>query len=113
MEQENIMTYATVTLDETDQTLVIIDQTQLPAKRVMLRLSQPEDIWQAIHTLQVRGAPAIGVAAAIGLYAAAYRLTMTDRAAFCEKVREIKAYLATAGRQRSIFFGRWHAWSAS
>lgn len=96
MEQENIMTYATVTLDETDQTLVIIDQTQLPAKRVMLRLSQPEDIWQAIHTLQVRGAPAIGVAAAIGLYAAAYRLTMTDRAAFCEKVREIKAYLATA-----------------
>ena len=62
----------------------------------MLRLSQPEDIWQAIHTLQVRGAPAIGVAAAIGLYAAAYRLTMTDRAAFCEKVREIKAYLATA-----------------
>ena len=70
MEQDNIMAYATVTLDEADQTLVIIDQTKLPAQRVMLRLAQPEDIWQAIHTLQVRGAPAIGVAAAIGLYAA-------------------------------------------
>lgn len=96
MEQENIMAYATVTLDEMDQTLVIIDQTKLPAERVMLRLNQPEDIWQAIHTLQVRGAPAIGVAAAIGLYAAAYQLKTTDTAQFCTRVQEIKDYLATA-----------------
>ena len=41
MEQENIMTYATVTLDETDQTLVIIDQTQLPAKRVRSTVLKP------------------------------------------------------------------------
>ena len=110
MEQENIMAYATVTLDEMDQTLVIIDQTKLPAERVMLRLNQPEDIWQAIHTLQVRGAPAIGVAAAIGLYAAAYQLKTTDTAQFCTRVQEI---WRQPDLRPSISSGPWSAWSAS
>ncbi len=96
MEQENIMGYETVALDEASQALVIIDQTKLPAERVMLTLVKAEDIWQAIHTLQVRGAPAIGVAAAIGLYAAAYRLDTAETAQFCTQVRAIKDYLATA-----------------
>ncbi len=96
VEQENIMADETVALDEAGQALVIIDQTKLPAERVMLTLTKAEDIWQAIHTLQVRGAPAIGVAAAIGLYVASYRLETVETAAFCTQVRAIKAYLATA-----------------
>ena len=96
MTQEKLMAAETVALDEEQQALVIIDQTKLPTEQVMLTLVEAEDIWQAIHTLQVRGAPAIGVAAAIGLYAAAYRLTTDDSAEFVEQVRQIKAYLATA-----------------
>jgi len=59
-----------VALDDADDTLVIVDQTQLPNIVRMLRLREQADIRNAIRTLQVRGAPAIGVAAAFGLYLA-------------------------------------------
>ena len=96
MTAENIMTYETVALDEAAKRLVIIDQTRLPNERVMLSMNAPEDIWRAINTLQVRGAPAIGVAAAIGLYAAAETLTTDNSVEFVAEVRRIKDYLAGA-----------------
>lgn len=46
--------------------LELIDQRQLPGKFVKLRCSGVEELCQAIKTLAVRGAPAIGVAAAYG-----------------------------------------------
>ena len=58
----------TVTLDETRGALVIIDQTLLPGCEELLYLNGIEEIREAIYELRVRGAPAIGVAAAIGLY---------------------------------------------
>ena len=64
------MSYETVDFDE-QEGLVILDQTRLPGEVKLLRLKEQEDIWQAIYLLQVRGAPAIGVAAAFGLYLAA------------------------------------------
>jgi methylthioribose-1-phosphate isomerase len=45
----------------------IIDQTALPHRFTTLRLATLEDMARAIHTMQVRGAPLIGVAAAYGL----------------------------------------------
>src|SRR3954464_14912492 len=45
----------------------IIDQTQLPHRFVTLRLATLDDAARAIKTMQVRGAPLIGVAAAYGL----------------------------------------------
>lgn len=53
--------------------LVLLDQTQLPTVEVYLELQQVEDIAQAIERLIVRGAPAIGVAAAYGVAVAAHR----------------------------------------
>lgn len=47
--------------------LVLLDQTRLPRERVELRLDRVEDVREAIGMLRVRGAPAIGVAAAYGL----------------------------------------------
>ncbi len=85
----------TVALDETAKALVIIDQTLLPNEERILSLTTAEDIWQAIHTLQVRGAPAIGVAAAIGLYVVSWRFEETEDI-FWEKLRQTKDYLATA-----------------
>ena len=69
--KKSIMDYDTVALDEENHALVIIDQTQLPYHTEILSLTKQEDIWNAIYLLQVRGAPAIGVAAAIGIYLAA------------------------------------------
>ena len=47
--------------------LVLLDQTRLPAETAYLECRTVEDVWQAIRRLSVRGAPAIGVAAAYGV----------------------------------------------
>ena len=47
--------------------LELLDQTRLPDDEVWLRCTQPEEVADAIRRLAVRGAPAIGVAAAYGL----------------------------------------------
>ncbi|MBR5708254.1 MAG: S-methyl-5-thioribose-1-phosphate isomerase, partial [Oscillospiraceae bacterium] len=57
----------TVSFDREGDALVIIDQTKLPGEVVMLRLTDREAIFEAIRSLRVRGAPAIGAAAAVGL----------------------------------------------
>lgn len=46
----------------------IIDQTRLPLEKVVVTLSSKEDMWDAMKTLKIRGAPAIGIAAAFGIY---------------------------------------------
>ena len=62
----NILSYETVSLDDRENALVILDQTRLPNEIVMLHLTDIEDIRQAIYTLQVRGAPAIGMGRRLG-----------------------------------------------
>ena len=64
----------TVALDEQNDKIIIIDQTRLPRKLETIAISSPEDIFDAIKTLKVRGAPAIGVSAAIGYYIIAKNL---------------------------------------
>ncbi len=68
METKNIMEYETVELDDNGSSVVIIDQTLLPGKTEIIRLHTAQEIWDAIYLLKVRGAPAIGVAAAFGIY---------------------------------------------
>ena len=51
-----------------DDRLFILDQTRLPNEEVEIELTTKEDVWDAIKKLKVRGAPAIGVCAAYGLY---------------------------------------------
>ena len=50
-----------------DGALLILDQRALPDREVWLRCERPEQVIDAIRTLAVRGAPAIGLAAAYGL----------------------------------------------
>ncbi|MEL6822617.1 MAG: S-methyl-5-thioribose-1-phosphate isomerase, partial [Calditrichota bacterium] len=54
----------------TKDTLNIIDQTKLPAEYVRIDLQTVDDVYEAIKQLKVRGAPAIGITAAYGLYVA-------------------------------------------
>lgn len=57
-----------------DGFLRLIDQTKLPGSLEFLDCRTPEQVWRAIKVLAVRGAPAIGVAAAYGLVLAAQTL---------------------------------------
>lgn len=93
---ENIMNYETVALDEEKGALVIIDQTQLPNHVEILSLTEIKDIWDAIYLLKVRGAPAIGVAAAIGVYVVASRFEAVDYDAFYAEFKKAKDYLASS-----------------
>jgi methylthioribose-1-phosphate isomerase len=52
---------------DVDGHLVLLDQTRLPAETVYLDCRTVEDVWQAIKRLSIRGAPAIGIAAAYGV----------------------------------------------
>ena len=66
--------FDTVGLSDDGKKLVILDQTQLPGKVEFLELDELMEIRQAIYLLKVRGAPAIGVAAAIAVYVLANKL---------------------------------------
>ncbi len=70
-----------------DDQLTIIDQTKLPGKEEYIELKTAEDVWEAIRALKVRGAPAIGITGAYGLYLAV-RGVETDR--FDEFISESK-----------------------
>jgi len=92
----DILTINTVDLDEERKALKIIDQTKLPGKVEILYLTKQEDIYQAIYLLKVRGAPAIGVAAAIGLYLAALEINEESYDGFYSRLKKAKDYLAVS-----------------
>ena len=93
---ENILSIDTVALDEEKKALAIIDQTKLPGKVEILYLTKQEDIYEAIYLLRVRGAPAIGVAAAIGVYLAALEINESAWDAFYARFKKAKDYLASS-----------------
>lgn len=93
---QSILQYDTVALTPSGDAMRIIDQTQLPAQLVFLDLRTQPDIWQAIQRLQIRGAPAIGVAAAYGLYLAAQDIQAASPAAFLQQLHTAADYLASA-----------------
>ena len=80
-ENDNIMNYDTVRLDDENNAIIIIDQTKLPGSIELIALKTAEEIWDAIYLLRVRGAPAIGIFAG-------YAMAMLD-----ENKEELKAYL--------------------
>ncbi|TVQ65102.1 MAG: S-methyl-5-thioribose-1-phosphate isomerase [Balneolaceae bacterium] len=73
--------------------LTIIDQTLLPEKEVYLELTSHRQVWDAIKKLKVRGAPAIGIAGAYGLYLGISPLPENDPALFLHQAEEIASYL--------------------
>ena len=91
--EKNILSYETVALDDENSALVIIDQTKLPGKTEILNLHTGEEIWNAIYLLQVRGAPAIGVAAAMGIYLLAKKMPTDSFSSFYEEFKKQKDYL--------------------
>ena len=89
----------TVSLGE-DDSIIIIDQTKLPLETRLIKLQTQEEIYLAIKTLQVRGAPAIGVTAAFALYLAAKEIVKRtpdiSHDIFIAKLKDAKKYLGSS-----------------
>lgn len=79
-----------------DGALELLDQRVLPRASVMQRCTECADVVQAIRTMVVRGAPAIGVAAAYGVVLAARRRYAESAAAWRERIEDDLERLATA-----------------
>ena len=67
--------------------VVIIDQRLLPRRLKYLRIRTAREMARAIKDMAIRGAPAIGVAAAMGLALTAYRCRARSREAFLERLK--------------------------
>lgn len=76
-----------------DDAVRIIDQTQLPEKLVYIDLGTPEEVWEAIRKLRVRGAPAIGIAGAMGLSLGVARKKYRNKEEILREVKRIASYL--------------------
>jgi methylthioribose-1-phosphate isomerase len=55
------------TIEWTDDAIVMVDQRKLPGEETYVRCRNAQEVAKAIKTMVIRGAPAIGVAAAMGL----------------------------------------------
>lgn len=86
----------TVCLNEAKDAVVILDQTLLPEKEEYALLHTEHDIWDAIYKLKVRGAPAIGIAAAYGIYVCANKIETVSFDVFYKEFHRIKKYLSGA-----------------
>jgi len=83
----------TLQYDAQQRALVLIDQTRLPHETVLVACRTPEDVARAIRSMQVRGAPAIGVAAAYGLALGAQAHTSLSAQAFVAELERFARLL--------------------
>jgi methylthioribose-1-phosphate isomerase len=80
----------------TPGSVVMVDQTLLPGELTYLSIRDVQAVWRAIQTLQVRGAPAIGIAAAMGVVVAIQSLPSTSTDALTSAALQAADYLATS-----------------
>lgn len=85
-----------VRLDDSKDAVILLDQTLLPNEKVFLELTEMEDIWEAIYELKVRGAPAIGIAAAYGVYLGTKMSTAETYEELYDDFKKVKDYLASS-----------------
>lgn len=78
----------------TDGYLQMIDQTLLPTEFREIECRTVETVWEAIKKLRVRGAPAIGIAAAYGVVLGLQSVDDSDRVHFDQRLKEVSQYLA-------------------
>ncbi len=84
------------TVEINDNAVRIIDQTLLPGEYLLKDIATKEEMWEAIRKLRVRGAPAIGVAAAGALAVEVNRSSAADTKKLIEELDAAADYLATS-----------------
>jgi len=85
----------TIAWEEETGSIIYIDQTLLPGRCEQMRCTTVEDLARAIRRLEIRGAPALGIAGAMGVALAAARSTE----------RSLDRFLADVGRAADLLRG--------
>ncbi len=89
-----------------DGCAVIIDQTALPGTLRYCRIRTVEEMWKAIKTLKIRGAPALGAAAGYGVYLGIRNSTAKDFAAFHRQLQGCVRFLGSSRpTAHNLFWG--------
>lgn len=88
-----INNYDTLWLDEDNNEIKFIDQTRLPNELVVKSTHKLEEMYEAINRLEVRGAPAIGVFAALSMYVLAVRIEEDNLYGFYKEFIRCSDYL--------------------
>lgn len=87
---------AVSTIEWADGRIRMIDQTLLPTEFKQIYCDDIASVWEAIKSLRVRGAPAIGIAGALGAVLGTWDSTATTYDAFAAELKSATDYLATS-----------------
>jgi len=94
------------TIEWRNNSIKIIDQTKLPLKLEYLYIRDLKTLWRAIKELKVRGAPALGAAAAWGVYLGVKDSKAKDFSDFSKDLERVAKYLACCRpTARNLFWG--------
>ena len=93
MELKQVTHIDNVRLSDDGRAVRILDQSLLPNETIYLELQTPEELYEAIATLRVRGAPAIGIFAGYALYVLALQAKTTSYADFLAECQKNRDYL--------------------
>lgn len=85
-----------IKLSDDKRSVIIIDQTKLPNRLEYNTISTPNQLFDAIFELKVRGAPAIGICAAYGIYCLAQQIKADTYEEFYSEFLKQKAYINSA-----------------
>lgn len=80
-------------VDYKNHNVILLDQRKLPVEETYVTLSHVNDVAEAIRNMTVRGAPAIGVTAAMGLALAAYQSQAKSRVEFNSEILSVSDML--------------------
>ena len=83
------------TIDWQDDVIVMVDQRKLPGQEIYVRCRTAQEVARAIRTMVIRGAPAIGVAAAMGIALGAQRSTAKGTRQFAVEFQKICDMMAS------------------
>ena len=84
------------TIEWVDGRIHLIDQTLLPNEFNQIYCDDVESVWEAIKSLRVRGAPAIGIAGALGAVLGIWKSQATNYPDFAAELKKVTDYLATS-----------------
>ena len=93
MELKQVTHIDNVRLSDDGRAVRILDQSLLPNETIYLELQTPETLYEAIATLRVRRAPAIGIFAGYALYVLALQTKATSYADFLAECQKNRDYL--------------------
>ncbi len=94
------------TIEWRNNKIKLIDQTQLPVKLEYIYIEDVKTLWLAIKTMRVRGAPALGAAAGLGVYLGMRGSKAKSFSRFKKKLDKVIRYIGSARpTARNLFWG--------